>query len=124
MISPYMDEPIDQLADLKAHELSDSYTDHVLLDGLDQLRAHQRGERVGRTVKRKALKAPTKRVVVNKAKPNSERGPDEVKLGKPSKVTPELAAAVRAATGSQEAIAKQFGIGATTVSRIQRGLIG
>ena len=66
MISPYMDEPIDHLKTIQADERVNLSTNYVELFGLDELRRHQRGEKVGKprkvkdqTKQRKKLFTPS-----------------------------------------------------------------
>lgn len=116
------DEPIDQLKALEAHALTDQYSNHVLLTGLDQLRAHQRGEKVGKPVsQRKSNPRRAKPVAdapVRKRPINSTRVP--------RRVSKEMVAMVKASGPflSQDNIAKQLGIAQSTVGKILKGDYG
>ncbi|WP_188063750.1 helix-turn-helix domain-containing protein [Sphingobium sp. KCTC 72723] len=100
--------------------LSEPYSEHVELVGLDQLRAHQRGEKVGKPV----------RVVTKKKRPEKPATPPKPRK-KPvahtrsprRRVTMEMVDIVKASSAalSQDKIAKQLGIAQSTVGKILNG---
>lgn len=100
LLISHMDEPLDQLKQFRAIErenLSHSYVD---LKSLDEARAHQRGEPVG-----KRRRTPVPRGT--HSNPRS-RG-----------VPPEIRAEIRAAKGTQKDIAEAYGLSPLTVHRIR-----
>lgn len=57
-----MEEPIDQLKALQADERVNLSSNYVELFGLDELRRHQRGEKVGKPLKVKVQTRQSKKV--------------------------------------------------------------
>lgn len=115
-----MTDPIDQLKAFEAHAKTDQYSNHVLLTTLDELRAHQRGEKVGKPVK----------AVVKKERPEKPATPPKPRK-KPvahtrrprRRVTMETVAIVKqySLSLSQDKIALKLGIAQSTVGKILNG---
>jgi hypothetical protein len=89
-----MEEETDQLKALKQDEREDLSWGYVSLNGLEQVRAHQRGENVG---------------IKSKRRPKGY-----------AKITPELREAILATEGSQVEVGKRFGVSDSTVAKLRQ----
>lgn len=114
--SSMTDEPFDQLKALEADALTDQYSNHVLLTGLDQMRAHQRGKKVGKAIKKPVPKKRASRLAV----PKHERKPTK-KRGAKQTIPESVIEAIRQQDGPMARVAKMFGVSSTTVSKVRSG---
>lgn len=91
-----MSEDIDHLKAFERASRENLSTNHIDLIGLDELRAHQRGENVGKPSGRRRVRASCE-------------------------VSPELILAVKQSRCTQIEIAYKFGISQATVHKIMNG---